>query len=126
MPRDFNVLEITTILARIAEINFYCGRDSWSLDLKMAHQNLSVKLHVMSEEVFGLGFCTISLHNSINIHEDTLNFSPKDSFWCGAFERAVKKHIGRPRNKTELEKTFVQSEEQRELPMSKAIRGNNN
>ena len=61
----------------------------------------------MSEEVFSLKLCTISLHNSINIHEDVLNFNAKDCFWCGAFEIAAKKGIGRPTNKKKLEKRML-------------------
>ena len=120
---DSNMFEMTTILARIAEINFYCGRDGWSLDLK-AHQNLSVKLNVMCEEVFSLEFCTISPHNLTNIHEDVLNFGATDNFWRETFERAVKKYISMPTNKKGLEKTYAHSEERRELLNTKAIKEN--
>ena len=108
---DSNVFEMTTILARIVEINFYCRRDYWSLDLVKAHQNLSVKLNVICEEVFGLEFCTISLHNLIHIHEDILNFGMTDNFRCATFERAVKNYISRPTNKKGLEKIYAHSEE---------------
>ena len=66
---DSNVFEMTTILARIVEINFYCRK---------ALQNISVKLNVICEEVFSLEFCTISSHNLIDIHEDVLNFRATD------------------------------------------------
>ena len=123
---DSNVFEMTTILARIVGINFYCGRDGCSLDLVKAHQNLSVKLNVICEEVFGLEFCTISFHNHNHIHEDVLNFGATDNFWCATFERAVKKYISRPTNKKGLEKTYAHSKERRELLKSKAIKDNEN
>ena len=112
---DSNVFEMTSILARIVEINFYCGK---------AHQNLSVKLNVICEEVFSLEFCTISPHNLTHIHEDVLNFGATDNFWCETFERAIKKYISMPTDKKGLEKTYAHSEERRELLKSKAIKDN--
>ena len=94
--------------------------------LVKAHQNLSVKLNFICEEVFGLEFCTISLHNLIHIHEDVLKFGVTDNFWSATFERAVKNYISRPTNKKGLEKIYAHSEEWRELLKSKAIKDNKN
>ena len=91
-----------------------------------AHQNLSVKLIIICEEVFGLEFCIILLHNLIHIHEDVLNFGATDNFCCATFERVVKKYISRPTNKKGLEKTHARSEERGKLLKSKAIKDNEN
>ena len=97
---DSNVFEMTTILAQNSRNK-----------LVKAHQNLSVKLNIICEEVFGLESCTISLHNLIHIHEDVLKFGVTDNFWCATFERAVKNYISRPTNKMGLEKIYAHSEE---------------
>ena len=54
--------------------------------------------------------CTISLHNLLHIHEDIINFSSTDNYWCAVYERAVKQYVKMSNNCKGIELTFAQSE----------------
>ena len=66
------------------------------------------------EEVQGLAMCTISMHNLLHIHEDIINFSASDNFWCAVFERAVKEYVKKSHNGKNIEATFAHVESIRE------------
>jgi len=59
--------------------------------------------------------CTISLHNLLHIHEDIINFSACDNYWCAVFERAVKHYVKKSHNCKGIERTFASSEARREF-----------
>ena len=59
------------------------------------HRKLAQRISEKIEEAQGLDMCTISLHNMIHIHEDIINFSATDNYWCAVFERAVKSYVKR-------------------------------
>ena len=45
------------------------------------------------EESQGLNSCCVVSDNIIHIHEDVLNFSSPDNYWCYNFERADKRFV---------------------------------
>lgn len=57
----------------------------------------------------------ISLHNLLHIHEDIINFSASDNYWCAVFERAFKHYFKKSRNCKGIERTFASSEARREF-----------
>ena len=66
------------------------------------------------EETQGLEMCSISVHSMLHVHEDILNVSATDNYWCAVFERAVKDYFKRSHNCKGLEGTFASSESRRE------------
>ncbi|CAH3173253.1 unnamed protein product [Porites lobata] len=62
------------------------------------HRKLAQRINVKIEETQGLDMCTVSVHNMLHIHEDIINFSATDNYWCAVFERAVKDYIKRSNN----------------------------
>ena len=56
------------------------------------------RINIKVEESQGFEMCTISLHNMIHVHEDIMNFSATDNYWCAVFERAVKDYVKRSQN----------------------------
>ena len=80
-------------------------------------QRISVKI----EETQGLDMCSVSVHNMLHIHEDILNFSATDNYWCAVFERAVKDYVKRSHNCKGVEGTFAKAEARREY--LKSIQG---
>ena len=58
--------------------------------------------------------CTISVNNLLHVHEDILNFSATDNYWCAVFQRAVKDCVKRSNNCKHVEGTFANAEARRE------------
>ena len=56
-----------------------------------------------------------SSDNITHIHEDVLNFSSPDSYWCYNFERAVKRYVSISSNHKNIEITFARAELRREV-----------
>lgn len=48
------------------------------------------------------------------VHEDILNFSATDNYWCAVFERAVKDYVKRSNNCKGVEGTYAKAEARRE------------
>lgn len=78
------------------------------------HEKLAKRINVKIEERQGLEMCTISVHNMLHVHEDILNFSATDNYWCAVFERAVKDYVKRSHNCKGVEVTFASAEARRE------------
>lgn len=53
------------------------------------HRKLAQRINVKIEETQSIEMRTISVHNTIHIHEDIINFSATDNYWCAVFERKV-------------------------------------
>jgi len=79
------------------------------------HRKLAWRLTIQIEEIQGLHMCMISVHNLIHIHEDIINFSSPDNYWCAVYERAVEQHVKKSNNCKGIEATFAQSESRREF-----------
>lgn len=107
--------EIQSLISRLTEMHFYDGRNGWNDDMIALHEKLAWRLNIIIEEVQGLEMCTISLHNLVHIHEDIMNFSSPDNYWCAVYERAVKEYIKKSHNCKGIESTFAQSEARREF-----------
>ena len=60
-----------------------------------------------------------------HIHEDIINFSSPDNYWCAVYERAVKQYVKKSHNCKGIEATFAQSESRREFlkPLQAADKG---
>lgn len=71
--------------------------------------------NILTEEVQGGKYCTISLHNLIHMVDDIKRFSSPDNYWCYTFERAVHNYVEKSSNKKHLELTFTRSECRREV-----------
>ena len=108
-------LEILSAVSRFTELHFYTGRDGWSSEMIQIHKRLAERINVKIEEAQGLDMCSISVHNMLHIHEDILNFSATDNYWCAVFERAVKDYVKRSRNCKGVEGTFAKAEARREF-----------
>lgn len=78
------------------------------------HKVLAKRINVKIEETQGLDMCTISVHNLLHVHEDILNFSATDNYWCAVFERAVKDYVKRSNNCKGVEGTYAKAEARRE------------
>ena len=87
---DVNELEIQSSISRFTELHFYSGRDEWNDDMIDIQRKLAQRINIKVEESQGLEMCTISLHNMIHVHEDIMNFSATDNYWCAVIERALK------------------------------------
>ena len=70
--------EILSIVSRLVELHFWCGRNGWTDSMISNHKKLSQRLNIKVEEVEGLSMCTISLHNMIHVDENIVNFSATD------------------------------------------------
>jgi len=112
---NLNELEILSSVSRFVELHFHSGRDGWNNDMIEMHKKLAQRINLKIEEAQGLVMCSISVHNLLNIHEDILNFSATDNYWCSVFERAVKDYIKRSRNCKGIEGTFAKAEARREF-----------
>ena len=112
---DDNHFEILSMISRLVEMHFHSGRDGWTTDMINAHYKLAQRLNIMTEETQGLLSCTISMHNITHVHEDLMNFSASDIYWCAVFERAVKHYVKKSHNCKGLEITFSKSEMRREF-----------
>jgi hypothetical protein len=108
-------LEIQSMISRLTELHFYGGRNGWTGDMIEYHRKLAWRLNIEVEEVQGLHMCTISLHNLMHLHEDVINFSTSDNYWCAVFERAVKQYVKKSHNCKGIEVTFAHSELRREF-----------
>ena len=75
---------------------------------------LAKRINVKIEETQGLDMCAISVHNLPHVHEDVLNFSATDNYWCAVFERAVKDYVKRSNNCKGVEGTFAKAEARKE------------
>ena len=84
---NVNELEILCSVARFTELHFNSGRDGWDDQMIEMHKVLAKRINVKIEETQGLDMCTISVHNLFHVHEDILNFSATDNYWCAVFER---------------------------------------
>lgn len=78
------------------------------------HKKFAQGINVKIEEAQGLDMCSISIHNMLHIHEDILNFSATDNYWCSVFERAVKDYVKRSHICKGIEGTFAKAEARRE------------
>ena len=107
-------LEIVCSVSRFVELHFTSGRDGWTDEMIEMHRKLAQRINVKIEEAQGLEMCTISVHNMIHIHEDVINFSATDNYWCAVFERAVKSYVKRSRNCKGVERSFTKAEARRE------------
>lgn len=106
--------EITSLVSRLSELYFHSGRNGWTASMINLHKNLAWRLNIRAEEKQGLEMCTISLHNLLHIHEDIINFSAPDNFWCAVYERAVKGYLKKSHNGKRIEATFAHAESIRE------------
>lgn len=95
---DRHELEIQSLVSRLTELHFYSGRRLWNADMIEMHRQLAWRLNIQIEEIQGLHMCTISVHNLTHIHEDIINFSFPDNFWCAVYERAVKQYVKKSHN----------------------------
>ena len=102
-------LEILRAVSRFTELHFYIGRDGWNSEMIQMHKRLPERINVTIEEAQGLDVCSISVHNMLHIHEDILNFSATDNYWCAVFERAVKGYVKRSHNCKGVEGTFAKA-----------------
>jgi hypothetical protein len=107
-------LEILCLVSRFTELHFHSGRDGWTDNMIEMHRKMAHRLNVKIEETQGLEMCSISVHNMKHLHEDILNFSSADNYWCAVFERAVKDYVKRSHNCKGVEATFAKSEIRRE------------
>lgn len=112
---DRHELEIQSLVSRLTELHFYSDRRLWNADMIEMHRQLAWRLNIQIEEIQGLHMCTISVHNLTHIHEDIINFSSPDNFWCAVYERAVKQYVKKSHNCKGIEATFAQSESRREF-----------
>ena len=112
---DVNELEIQSSISRFTELHFYSGRDGWNDDMIDIQRKLAQRINIKVEESQGLEMCTISLHNMIHVHEDIMNFSATDNYWCAVFERAVKDYVKRSQNCKGVEVTYAKAEAHREF-----------
>lgn len=112
---DRHELAIQSLVSRLTELHFYSGRRLWNADMIEMHRQLAWRLNIQIEEIQGLHMCTISVHNLTHIHEDIINFSSPDNFWCAVYERAVKQYVKKSHNCKGIEATFAQSESRREF-----------
>lgn len=108
-------LEIQSLISRLTEMHFVSGRRGWNESMIELHRKLAWRLNILIEECQGLKMCTISLHNLVHIHEDIINFSSPDNYWCATFERAVKQYVKKSHNCKGIEASFAQSESRREF-----------
>ena len=69
---------------------------------------MPTNIHV--EEVQSLAMCTISMPNLLHIHENILNFSAPDNFWCAVFKRALKEDMKKTHKGKGIETTFAHVE----------------
>ena len=112
---DDEDFEILSMVSRLVEMHFWCGRDGWNDSMINSHRSIAQRLNIKVEEVQGLAMCTISFHNLIHVAEDIINFSATDNYWCAVFERAVKNYIKKSHNSKGIEITFAKSESRREF-----------
>lgn len=112
--QNLNELEILCSVARFTELHFNGGRDGWDDQMIEMHKVLAKRINVKIEETQGLDMCTISVHNLLHVHEDILNFSATDNYWCAVFERAVKDYVKRSNNCKGVEGTYAKAEARRE------------
>lgn len=113
--QDDEEFQIQTLVSRLTELHFYSGRLGWTDEMISVHFKTAQRLNILVEEVQGLQMCTISLHNLLHIHEDIINFSACDNYWCAVFERAVKHYVKKSHNCKGIERTFASSEARREF-----------
>ena len=118
---NLNEIEILSSISRFTELHFHSGRDGWNDDMIEMHKKLAQGINVKIEEAQGLDMCSVSVHNMLHIHEDILNFSATDNYWCAVFERAVKDYVKRSHNCKGVEGTFAKAEARREY--LKSIQG---
>ena len=83
-------LEIVCSVSRFVELHFTSGRDGWTDEMIEMHRKLAQRINVKIEEDQGLEMCTISVHNMIHIHEDIINFSATDNYWCAVLKEQLK------------------------------------
>lgn len=112
---DYKELEIMSLVSRLTELHFHMGRNGWTNAMIEMHKRLAWRLNILVEEVQGLSMCTISLHNILHIHEDIINFSCPDNYWCAVFERTVKQYVKKTHNGKRIESTFARVEGIREF-----------
>ncbi|KAM7429079.1 hypothetical protein ABFA07_020015 [Porites harrisoni] len=113
--QDDEEFQIQTLVSQLTELHFYSGRLGWTDEMISVHFKIAQRLNILVEEVQGLQMCTISLHNLLHIHEDIINFSACDNYWCAVFERAVKHYVKNSHNCKGIERTFASSEVRREF-----------
>lgn len=113
--QDDEEFQIQTLVSRLTELHFYSGRLCWTDEMISVHFKIAQRLNILVEEVQGLQMCTISLHNLLHIHEDIINFSACDNYWCAVVERAVKHYVKKSHNCKGIERTFASSEARREF-----------
>ena len=113
--QDDEEFQIQTLVSRLTELHFYSGRLGWTDEMINVHLKLARRLNILVEELQGLHMCTISLHNLLHVHEDIINFSACDNYWCAVFERAVKHYVKKSHNCKGIERTFASSEARREF-----------
>lgn len=118
---NLNEIEILSSISRFTELHFHSGRDGRNDDMIEMHKKLAQGINVKIEEAQGLDMCSVSVHNMLHIHEDILNFSATDNYWCAVFERAVKDYVKRSHNCKGVEGTFAKAEAWREY--LKSIQG---
>ena len=99
--------EIVCSVSRFVELHFASGRDGWSDEMIEMHRKLAQRINVKIEEAQGLDMCTVSVHNMMHIHEDIINFSGTDNYWCAVFERAVKDYVKRSHDRKGVELTLL-------------------
>lgn len=113
--QNLNEVDILFSVARFTELHFNSGRDGWKDDMIKLHEKLAKGINVKTEETQGLEMYTISVHSMLHVHEDILNFSATDNYWCAVFERAVKDYVKRSHNFKGVEGTFASAEARREF-----------
>ena len=113
--QNFDELEILCTVSRFTELHFSSGRDGWNDGMIDMQRKLAQRISIKIEETQGLEMCTISVHNMTHVHEDILNFSATDNYWCAVFERAVKSYVKRSHNCKGVEVTFAKAEARREF-----------
>ena len=110
--QNLNEVDILFSVARFTELHFNSGRDGWNDDMIKLHEKLAKRINVKIED---LEMYTISVQNMLHVHEDILNFSATDNYWCAVFEREVKDYVKRSHNFKEVEGTFASAEARREF-----------
>ena len=109
-PQNLNEVDILSSVTRFTELHFNSGRDGWNYDMIELHEKLAKRINLKIEERQGLDMCTISVHYMLHVHEDILNFSATNNYWCAVFERAVKDYVKRSHNCKGAKKTFASAE----------------
>ena len=99
----------------LVEFLYYKGRNGWTVDSPAIFGEIVLRYNILVEESQGLNSCHVISHNLTHIHEDVLNFSSLDNYWCYNFDHAVKRYISISSNHKNIEITFARTELCREV-----------